>query len=60
LPFKETMAVLERESGVFHDPELLAAFRTRAEALYREIGCADDAVLDKMLDILIRKYYPVG
>jgi hypothetical protein len=57
LPFKETMAVLERESGVFH---VLAAFRTRAEALYREIGCADDAVLDKMLDILIRKYYPVG
>ena len=51
------MAVLERESGVFH---VLAAFRTRAEALYREIGCADDAVLDKMLDILIRKYYPVG
>jgi HD-GYP domain-containing protein (c-di-GMP phosphodiesterase class II) len=60
LPFKETMTILERESGVFHDPELLAVFRTQADALFREIGNTDDAVLDKMLDDHIRRYFPEG
>ncbi len=60
LPFKEAMTVLELESGEFHDPGLLAAFRVQAEALHREIGSADDAVLEKMLDELIRKYFPEG
>lgn len=60
MPFNETMKILEQESGIFHDPKLLVAFRSQAETLYRDIGSADGTALDAMLDDLIRKYFPEG
>lgn len=56
-PFDEAMQLLERERGKHFDPALLDAFVGIAHTLYMQINGADEAVVARLLDELVKKYF---
>lgn len=56
-PFNEAMQLLERERGKHFDPALLDAFAGVAHTVYTQINGADEAVVARLLDELVKKYF---
>lgn len=56
-PFDEAMQLLERVRGKHFHPALLDAFVGIAHTLYTQINGADAAVVTRLLDELVKKYF---
>lgn len=56
-PFNEALQLLERERGKHFDPVLLDAFAGIAHTVYMQINGADEAVVARLLDELVKKYF---
>lgn len=56
-PFNEALQLLERERGKHFDPALLDAFAGIAHTVYMQINGADEAVVARLLDELVKKYF---
>jgi HD-GYP domain-containing protein (c-di-GMP phosphodiesterase class II) len=56
-PFDEALQRLERERGKHFDPALLDAFAGIAHTVYTQINGADEAIVARLLDELVKKYF---
>ncbi len=56
LPLDESMAIMEKETGLHFDPVLLSSFLQVAPQLYETIRQSKSMELDKEVDRLLKKY----
>lgn len=57
MTFDAAMAVMEKEREAHFDPKLFDAFSRIAREHHEEIGLADEAQLEDMLDDILRNYF---
>lgn len=57
MTFDDAMEILEKGRGTHFDPTLFDAFIRTARKHYEEIGLADNAKTEEMLDDILQKYF---
>jgi putative nucleotidyltransferase with HDIG domain len=58
--YEKSMAILEEGRGTHFDPEVLDAFNTLAESIYRDIAGREDERLKDELEAITKKYFEAG
>ncbi len=56
-PLEKVIRILQEESGIRFDPEILVQFIQSAPSFYSEIALSDEETLHKMLDQSILEYF---
>lgn len=57
MTFDAAMAIMEKDRETHFDPKLFDAFSSIARKHHEEIGLADNAKIEKMLDDILGKYF---
>jgi HD-GYP domain-containing protein (c-di-GMP phosphodiesterase class II) len=57
MPFPEALAEIDQESGQHFDPEVVAAMRIVAPAMFGKVSAANIATLDSMLRDALARYF---
>jgi len=58
--YEKSMAILEEGRGTHFDPNVLDAFNTLAESIYRDVAGREDENLKDDLEAITQKYFEAG